>query len=210
MAESEKAKLYNEIIRRTSDKVMLERMRLLGFWPAGEGLPPIPADEAAERATIDAEIAELRRVQGKVKDPDKALAEERKRRWAESKKRRAERKIQKEKDRQERREEWDAFRQTTTVHAGDGVSAGLDHLESKYDGQFKVVFNAIRQLMAPRPSHRKGSGHSLQTSTGLRSRAQIEMNDHGRTARIVSLILSLHPPGLPLWQAPLPQQVRRE
>src|SRR5205814_9240672 len=129
MAESEKAKLYNEIVRRTSDKVMLERMRLIGFWPAGEGLPPVPADEAAERATIDAEIAELRR-QSKVRDPDKALAEERKRRWAESKKRRAERKAQKEKERQQRRQEWDEFRQTTTVHAGAAVSAGLDHVES--------------------------------------------------------------------------------
>src|SRR5262245_64057033 len=98
MAESEKAKLYNEIVRRTSDKVMLERMRLFGFWPAGEGLPPTPAEEAAERAKIEAEIAELRRVQSKVKDPDKALAEERKRRWVESKKRRAERKAQKEKE----------------------------------------------------------------------------------------------------------------
>jgi retron-type reverse transcriptase len=130
MAESEKAKLYAEIVRRTSDKVLLERMRLLGFWPAGEGLPLVPADEAAERAAIDAEIAELRRVQAKVKDPDKALAEERKRRWAESKKRRAERKIQKEKERQQRRAEWDEFRQTTTVHAGEGVSAGLEEIES--------------------------------------------------------------------------------
>ena len=42
MAESEKAKLYNEIVRRTSEKVMLERMRLYGFWPAGEGLPQDP------------------------------------------------------------------------------------------------------------------------------------------------------------------------
>ena len=38
------------------------------------------------------------------------------------------------------------------------LSRRLDHLESKYDGQFKVVFNAIRQLMAPRPSHRKQIG----------------------------------------------------
>jgi retron-type reverse transcriptase len=130
MAESEKAKLYSEIVRRTSEKVMLERMRLHGFWPANEGLPPDPADEAAERAAIYVEIADLRRVQGKVKDPEKALAEERKRRWAESKKRRAERKAQKEKDRKQRRAEWDEFRQTTTVHAGVGVSAGLDGIES--------------------------------------------------------------------------------
>src|SRR5260370_32936847 len=75
MADSEKASLYNEIVCRTSDKVMLERMRLYGFWPAREGLPQDPPDESAERATIEAEIVELRRAQSKVKNPDKALAE---------------------------------------------------------------------------------------------------------------------------------------
>src|SRR5712691_8463801 len=119
MADSEKASLYNEIVRRTTDKVMLERMRLYGFWPAQEGLPQDPPDEAAERAKIEAEIVELRRAQSKVKNPDKTLAEERKRRWQESKKRRKERKLQKEQEQQQRRKEWDEFRQTTIVHAGE-------------------------------------------------------------------------------------------
>jgi hypothetical protein len=36
------------------------------------------------------------------------------------------------------------------------VSRKLDALEKKYDAQFKVVFDAIRQLMAPpEPSKRK-------------------------------------------------------
>jgi hypothetical protein len=32
----------------------------------------------------------------------------------------------------------------------------LEELEKKYDGQFKVVFEAIRQLMAPPPEKPKG------------------------------------------------------
>ena len=32
----------------------------------------------------------------------------------------------------------------------------LDELEKRYDAQFKLVFEAIRQLMAPPPSPRKG------------------------------------------------------
>jgi len=32
------------------------------------------------------------------------------------------------------------------------LSRRLDLLESKYDRQFKVVFDAIRELMAPAPS----------------------------------------------------------
>jgi len=38
----------------------------------------------------------------------------------------------------------------------------LNELESKYDAQFKVVFDAIRQLMAPAPSSRKKIGFQLR------------------------------------------------
>jgi len=38
------------------------------------------------------------------------------------------------------------------------LSRKLDHLESKYDRQFKVVFDAIRQLMSPPVHDRKQIG----------------------------------------------------
>ena len=38
------------------------------------------------------------------------------------------------------------------------LSRRLDELESKYDRQFKVVFDAIRQLMSPPPPNRKTIG----------------------------------------------------
>lgn len=38
------------------------------------------------------------------------------------------------------------------------LSERLDELESKYDRQFKVVFDAIRQLMSPPPPNRKRMG----------------------------------------------------
>src|SRR5437870_3705314 len=38
------------------------------------------------------------------------------------------------------------------------LSRGLDELESKYDRQFKVVFDAIRQLMSPPQANRKQIG----------------------------------------------------
>jgi len=44
------------------------------------------------------------------------------------------------------------------------LSRRLDELESKYDRQFKVVFDAIRQLMSPAPPTRK--------QIGFRSRRQ--------------------------------------
>ena len=39
-----------------------------------------------------------------------------------------------------------------------GVQEMLDALEKKYDKQFKVVFDAIRQLMTPPSPKRKGIG----------------------------------------------------
>src|SRR5689334_22518458 len=91
MADNEKANLYRRITQ-TSPHVLLERMRIHGFWPAGQPLPPDPPAEAQERAQLEKELAQLRQQHSTVKDPLKALSEERKRRWAESKKRRAEKK----------------------------------------------------------------------------------------------------------------------
>jgi hypothetical protein len=42
------------------------------------------------------------------------------------------------------------------------MERGLNELEKKYDTQFKVVFDAIRQLMAVLPSSRKKIGFQLR------------------------------------------------
>ena len=39
------------------------------------------------------------------------------------------------------------------------LAARLDALEQKYDAQFKVVFDAIRQIMAPPTPPRKQIGY---------------------------------------------------
>src|SRR5262249_30390659 len=90
MKDSEKARIYNRVAGQSSESFVLHRMRTLGFWPADQPMPPDPPEEAAERARIEAELAELRSKKAKVADPEKALAEERKRRWEASKARRAE------------------------------------------------------------------------------------------------------------------------
>jgi retron-type reverse transcriptase len=130
MADDEKAGLYRQLVQQTDEQTLLERMRLHGFWPEGQPPPQEPPAEAEERARLEAEIAKLRKEASLVKNPDKALAQERKRRWLESKQRRAERKAQREAERQERRAEWDAHRRGHVVHLGAGVSAGLQQTRS--------------------------------------------------------------------------------
>ncbi len=125
MPDNEKARLYRQIVQQTDKQTLLERMRLHGFWPETEGLPQDPPDEAHERAQIQAELTQLRKTSSLVKNPEKALNEERKRRWEESKKRRAEIKKKRAAEQQKRREAWEEYKKDHVVHVGLGVSAGL-------------------------------------------------------------------------------------
>ena len=45
------------------------------------------------------------------------------------------------------------LREMLTGHKG--LARKLDQMEKKYDSQFKVVFDAIRKLMAPPPAKSK-------------------------------------------------------
>jgi retron-type reverse transcriptase len=130
MADDEKAKLYRLIVRRTSDALLVEQMRMHGFWPEKEPLPKDPPAEEAERAKIEAEVEKLRKTSLAVKNPEKALAEEQKRRWEESKKRRKEAKAKREAEQQESREAWAKTRRERVVHLGLGVSKGLEDTKS--------------------------------------------------------------------------------
>jgi RNA-directed DNA polymerase len=125
MNYNEKAKLYRRIAQQANSFAVIERMRTLGFWPKGEPIPDDPPEQAAERARIEKELAELRKKKAVVKDVEKALAAERVRRWQESKIRRAEAKIKRIERQTLRRAAWDAKRSETIVHAGPGHSAGL-------------------------------------------------------------------------------------
>ena len=130
MANNEKAKLYKQIVSQTDEYTMLQRMQTLGFWPEAEGIPEDPDEEIDERRDIDQKISELRKQATVVKNPEKALQQERIRRWQESKLRRAAAKAEREENLQKRREQWAAEKAATIVHAGEDVSAGLQDTQS--------------------------------------------------------------------------------
>lgn len=130
MPDNDKARLYRQIVQQTDPQQLLERMRLHGFWPARQGLPSEPPDEIAERARIHDELAQLRKSHSLVKNWEKALAKERKRRWEESKQRRKQRRQEKQQHDQQRREQWQKYSAEHVVHLGLGVSAGLQQTAS--------------------------------------------------------------------------------
>lgn len=122
----EKKKLYQRI-SRANPHTILERMRVHGFWPSDRGFPPDPPDEAAERAKLEKELQKLHETafQGGADAVDKALRAERIRRWEQSKQKRKERKKLRLVQAAERRVAWAKEKQGLLVHAGIGVSAGL-------------------------------------------------------------------------------------
>jgi RNA-directed DNA polymerase len=129
MADGDKAEVFKQLAR-VDERVVLERMKLHGFWPPNQEIPADPPAEAAERTDLEREIAELSQAQAATEDPAAALAQERKRRWEESKKRRAEAKAKREAQQEVRRKAWDTFRAGTVVFAGEGVSGGLQNATS--------------------------------------------------------------------------------
>jgi retron-type reverse transcriptase len=133
MDDNDKKALYRRIVVSVPEEVLLDRMTTYGYWPAGVDIPEDPADEALERTKIEKEIAQLQKSHAVAKDPDKALAEERKRRWEESKQRRKANKAKREADKQAKREAWDELRNTTIVYAGAGVSHELQQRQSDLD-----------------------------------------------------------------------------
>jgi retron-type reverse transcriptase len=124
MADDEKAKLFKRLYS-ASQHAVLERMRVHGFWPTGVDLPQAPLEETKERARLEHELTELQVLSGAVEDPQKALQQERIRRWQESKTRRAANKAALLARLEQRSKQYAAYRQTTIVHAGPGVSFGL-------------------------------------------------------------------------------------
>ena len=69
MANDDKARLYRQIVQQTDEYTLLERMRLHGFWPEGASIPQDPPPEAAERARVVKELADLRKQNALAKDP---------------------------------------------------------------------------------------------------------------------------------------------
>ncbi len=123
--KSEKQKLWDSIAGRP-EWIVLERMRVNGFWPHGVGLPEDPADEQKARKQLEAERDKLMHTALAVQDPEAALKAENERRTQESRKKRAEKKVLREKTARERRESWTRKKHADAVHLGAGVSGGLE------------------------------------------------------------------------------------
>ena len=117
--------LYDRIRTSSKDEVILEEMIRLGFWPAAAAPGEDPASDIRERGDLERQLAALRTEQSRLNNIEALKKELFKRRLAESKKKQAETKARRERERVARAEAWKQTKAKTIVFLGRGVSGGL-------------------------------------------------------------------------------------
>ncbi|PTM58419.1 reverse transcriptase family protein [Desmospora activa] len=118
------------IREETKGEVIKKEMIRLGFW-SEEPLPPEEKEqqeqEDREFARLQKELQALQQESEKLEDTDTLIREARKKRIEESKRKRAERKAEREQRLAEAKKRWEEYQANHVVHAGIGVSAGLQN-----------------------------------------------------------------------------------
>lgn len=122
--------LYEDVRQIGRQSFILEQMIRLGFWsPQGE-IPNDPADEIRRESELRQELAKLRQENRKLYNEEALIKELRKKRLAESLKKRKENKERRERERVERAAAWQQKKEKEIVYLGANVSGGLNKFES--------------------------------------------------------------------------------
>jgi RNA-directed DNA polymerase len=117
--------LYERIRSTSKEEVILEEMIRLGFWPAQGTVPHDPAEEIRRRGELERQLAELREKSRKLYNEKVLIAEQRKARLLESRRKQKETKARRERERQERAQKWAARKGGEIVYLGEDVSGGM-------------------------------------------------------------------------------------
>lgn len=122
--------LYERIRNSSKEEVILEEMIRLGFWPQQGQIPADPANEIRRRGELSRQLDELRERARKLYNEKILIAEQRKKRLAESRQKQKDTKARRERERQERATKWAARKQGEILYLGEDVSGGLSHRTS--------------------------------------------------------------------------------
>ena len=126
---SRRQEIYDRIRATSKDEYIIEEMIRLGFWPASTGKPDDPAEEIRRRGELHRRLRALRTESSRLRNIDALKREARKRRMAESRRKRQETKERRLRERVERAERWKERKSREIIYLGQGVSAGLGHQE---------------------------------------------------------------------------------
>jgi hypothetical protein len=125
--------LYERIAESSKDEVVLDEMIRLGFWPREGRIPEDPAAEIRRRGELNRELERLREQNRHLYNEQALIKELRQRRLAESKRKQAETKARRERERLERAAAWREEKKRRIVYLGEGVSAGLGQVEGNVE-----------------------------------------------------------------------------
>lgn len=117
--------LYDRIARGGKDEVILEEMVRLGFWASDQPAPHDPPDEARRTNDLRERLAQLRDQAGRLRNLVALERELKKKRMAESMRKRTETKQRRLGERAARRAETQDRKTRELTYLGAGVSAGL-------------------------------------------------------------------------------------
>jgi retron-type reverse transcriptase len=119
--------LYERIRQTSKAEFILDDMIRLGFWPEQGVMPQDPAEEIRRRGELQRELGQLRDENRHLYNEQALLKEMRKRRLAESRRKRQETKERREREREARAAAWKTRQEREIVFLGEAVSGGLNN-----------------------------------------------------------------------------------
>ena len=123
--------LYEQIRENGGkDVFVLNEMIRLGFWNEPTGMPNDPADEIRRAGELRQELDKLRGENRHLHNEQALLKELRKKRLMESRQKQKETKERRTSERKARAEAWQRSKEKEIIYLGEGVSGGLNKLES--------------------------------------------------------------------------------
>ncbi len=122
--------LYDRIRSSSKDEVILEEMVRLGFWSSRGELPNDPAEEIRRRGELQRQLDELRAKGSRLYNEKALIADARKTRMAESKRKQKETKERREGLRIGKALAWSKRKAGEVLYLGEDVSGGLSQRSS--------------------------------------------------------------------------------
>jgi len=124
-----KQQIYDRIKATSKDSYILEEMQRLGFWQSGSE-PTLSEILIKQEAKVEKELNELLAQDRKFSNREAMILEMRKARMKIAKEKRAETKLNQEKKRLEKAENWKLVQQQQILYLGETVSKGLNIKET--------------------------------------------------------------------------------
>jgi RNA-directed DNA polymerase len=122
--------IYDRIRQSSREEFILEEMQRLGFWPRNDSAPALPEQLIKKEGELQRELSTLLQEKRKFDDKEAMLAEMRKKRMEEAKKKRELTKQKKETERIAKAEKWKESKEKEIIYLGEEVSGGLNANEN--------------------------------------------------------------------------------